>query len=289
VHRLDDHTRILDREQLRQTLGKLLHIDTEEEGVQPLANQLDDAPRTVIFENVERLFLRKPYGFERLQDLFRLMALTRKNIFWIITVNRYALAFLDRVMDFTTNFRSRVLLTPLKDELIEKAVLERNEGFAMVFLKPKDLTPLQSRQLGRATTFEEKQQWLRAHFMKRFHAYAQGNISRGILFFRKSVRGIRGKKVYLRTYNRKAVSELDLERLMALEAILQHSSLSVPDLATVLRKPVHYALQRVTLLLEADLIVPENNLTGDPEYQINLDVLYEVKNELRDKLNRKNY
>ncbi len=288
VHRLEENHRILDLSALRHTLGDLLGVDLED-GPEALVEQLSEEPRTVIFENVERLFLRTPYGFERLQDLFNFIAHSRKKIFWILTINRFSTNFLDRVMEFSTNFRSRIMLGPLDKETLESSVFDRNKGYELVFLKPQVLPQRLARQYRKAGSQQAKQELLERHFMRAFHAYAAGNVSRGLLYFRKSVRAVREKRVYVKAYAHPIPRNIELPNLLALEAILQHSSLSISDLATVLRKPLHYALQRITFLQEAGLVVPQRTTQAEPEYQLDLNVLYEVKNEIHDKLNRKSY
>ncbi len=288
VSRLDENYRIQDRPELRRVLSRLLGVKMEDDATS-IADKLPDEPRTVIFENVERLYLRKPYGFDRLRDLIKFMALTRKKIFWVVTVNRFTIYYLDRVMDFTTNFPSRIMLKPFDSETVEKILNRQTEGLDLVFLKPDQLPTLIGRQFRRARDKEKKQQILRNHFMRSLHAYAQGNISRAFLYFRQSLRGVRENRIYAKAYPHKIPNTPEIENLLVLEAVLQHSSLSIPDLAQVLRKPEHYALQRVTYLGEEGWLIPQAVRKGPLEHQINLDNLYEVKNQIHDKLNRKSY
>jgi len=283
---LSDDYRIYTRKRLLADLGKVLGLE-EVSSIEKLAEQLPaDEERIIVFENVERIFLRKLGGFDLLDDLRTLINLTSDRIFWILTTNQYPLDYLDKIRGVRTLFNSSWELRPFSETYIEETIHHRNKGYQAIFLNPEAPTPLLELELRRAGP-EEKQELLKKHFFKKLHDFAKGNISRALLFWVESIQGMRHKSIYLKPFSSKDPSKIDEQELFALEAIFQHNSLSVEDLETVLRQEGQPGRLTIAKLLQEKWIFPRQLRGHTQEYQINLLHQSELSQLLKDHFNRK--
>ena len=89
--------------------------------------------RVVIFENIERLFIRKINGFALLEDFLLFMHSTKEKIFWINSISSYGLYYLDRVFSLSPNFNHTIKLKPIENKVIKNIFLKRNEGYEIIY------------------------------------------------------------------------------------------------------------------------------------------------------------
>lgn len=245
-----------------------------------------EGEQVIIFENIERLFLRKIHGFHLLEDFLLLIHATKKNIFWVATINQYSYYYLNQVIGFGANFLSVIRLQPIQKKLIEGVIQERNKGYECVFLKPGVSSGTLNQQLKNSDA-TAKQQLLRDDFFNKLHAFAGGNISQAMLFWKRSVAYVKEKRVYVKAYEPKPIVQLTLEELFVLEAILQHTSLSNNELYAILRNSNKGSKLILEKLMENDLLYAKSyEGSFEPEYQINLLYLNAIKAQIHERLNR---
>lgn len=296
---LPDDYRIHERKELLADLARALEVN-EADSVEALAKQLPaDESRVVVFENVERIFLRKLGGFDLLEDLQTLISLSSDRVFWILTINRYPLYYLDRISGIRSFFDNtfRYHLSPADDDYIEATIEARNAGFHPIFLKTAPIPRSLERALSSADA-EKKQSLLRTYFFKQLLAFAAGNLSRAQFFWLESIQGLRGDKVYLKPFSPDRLTtprtpvdvsgvSIDQHGLFTLEAIFQHGSLSTRDLDVVLRNSTQRSRITIAKLLKDSWIHPRRLRKGQQEYQVNLLYQNELKKLLIDRFNRK--
>jgi len=245
-----------------------------------------EGEQVIIFENIERLFLRKIHGFHLLEDFLLLIHATKKDIFWVATINQYSYYYLNQVIGFGANFLSVIRLQPIKKKLIESVIQERNKGYNCVFLKPGATSGTLNQQL-KDSDATLKQQLLREDFFNKLHAFAGGNISQAMLFWKQSVAYAKEKRVYIKAYEPKSIVQLTLEELFVLEAILQHTSLCTDELHMILRNSNKGSKLILEKLMENDLLyIKRFDGKNEPEYQINLLYLNAIKSQIHERLNR---
>ncbi len=262
-------------------------LDTPEaNNLNDIAKQLTGEAKIIIFENIERLFLRRIHGFNLLKDFLLFIHATKKNVFWIITLNKYSFYYLKRSIDIDANFLSIIQLKSFGAKEIEEVIQTRNEGYQLVFLKPEQMSRMFARKLNN-TDKEGRQELLQKQFFKRLYDFSNGNISRSILFWLKSIVRIRDKSLYIKQYQPKSLENVSLDELLILEAILQHTSLSSKELELVLRQEQKGARLILELLMEKGLVNYRWYEGAErPEYQINMLYLKELKDLFRNRLNR---
>lgn len=268
-------------------LTNILRIDEDFKSLKDLEKyiQSSDENHVVILENIERLFIRRIRGFDLLEDFLLFLHATKSKIYWIISINKYSFYYLNRVKYFSSHFPSIIHLKPISKQQLKEEILNRNNGYNLVFLKPNKITKKFEKQLKKATK-EERQVLLENLFFKRLFSFAKGNISKAILYARNSAYNVKEKAVFIKPIEIKVLEELSLNELFILEAIFQHRSLSIKELNIVLRNSDRQSRLSIEKLLEKQLIRPTSTVNGKIEYRVNLMFLDILKDLLREKLNR---
>ncbi len=280
---LEDKERITNREELLRALIPALGIESAD-SLDHLMSMEFESPRVVVFENIERLLLRRIGGYDLLRDFLHFINATKSRIFWIATINDYSLYFLGRAMNLGENFSTRKVAS-LSDGQVRKIIEGRNEGFEMRFLKPDGLSQRRKRQLSRMDAMA-RQENLREHFFERLLEFAGGNISRAIVFWLAAAQGVMEEKVYLKAPHVPEPQESRLEELLVLDAVFQHTSLSFDEVEEVFHYSSHNGRALLDNLLSLGWLYPRELRSGIQEYQVNLWYLHELKKLLKNKLNR---
>jgi len=270
----------------------LLKILSEKLGVsncQKLAELhtvVSQEPRVIVFENIERLFIRTINGFNLLDEFLLLMHNTKHHIFWIVTVNKYSFYYLNQVKAIAENFLSLIRINPLKDNIVQQVMDERNKSNQNYYLKPLLAAKSYYKKL-KKEDITKVQAMLEERFKKNLLAFAGGNLSRAMLYWKKAIVRVSETKVYIREISSTKVPNLTLDELFILDAILQHTSLSATELKKVLRNSERASTLTLEKLKERDLIVAMDFKNTEHEYRINLFYLNEVVVMLKERLNRK--
>ena len=268
-------------------LTNVLRINEEFKTLKDLEKYINNSleNEVVILENIERLFLRRVKGFDLLEDFLLFLHGTKHKIYWVISINKYSFYFLNRVKSFSSHFPSIIHLKPILKEQLKSEILDRNQGYSMVFLKPNKISKKVEKQLKKVSK-EQRQTLLENLFFKKMSSFAKGNISKAILYARNSAYNVKDKTVFIKPIHVKVIDDLSLNDLFILEAIFQHRSLSIKELNIVLRNSDRQSRLSIEKLLEKDLIRTTSTINSKTEYRINLMYLDVLKDLLRERLNR---
>ncbi len=251
-----------------------------------LSEQMSETPQVVIFENIERLFLRRVHGFNLIQDFLLFIHATKKSVFWISTINKYSYYYLQKSINIGDNFMSVIHLQPFGFEKIREVINKRNEGYEIIFLKPNRMSTMFTRKLDAANS-DAKQGILEDHFYRRLHDFSGGNISRSMYFWLNSIKRFRENKIYVKLFEPKPITNLSLNELFILEAILQHTSLSYKELELVLRQEQKSSRLVLEFLSEKGFLSPRHYQGSQkPEFQIHVAYLKELQALFHSRLNR---
>ncbi|MEL6989589.1 MAG: hypothetical protein AAGK97_17400, partial [Bacteroidota bacterium] len=221
---IENIVNIGNRAKLVQTLKSNLQLDDSVSNLTQIAEAIpEESNLTIVFENVERLFLRKVNGFNVLEDFLLFIHSTKDKIFWIITINDYSYYYLNETKAFASNFLSTIKLQGLKQEIITDAITQRNSGYDVHYFRPKKFSSISSRNFKEASG-ETQQEILEENYYKQMLNFAKGNISIAFIYWLQSVKMIEDKTIYVRAFEPNPFSDLSLDELLTLEAIHQHSS-----------------------------------------------------------------
>ena len=281
-HIIENTSNIKSKDQLLRTLESQLRI---ENNFETWMGEDEETNHVIVFENIERLFLRKIGGFSLMDDFLLLIHKSKKKIFWMLTINQYSFYYLDQTKNLRSNFNSLINLKKIDDELIKEILNKRNETYDSIFLKPEFLTK-RTINNNSSKTNVEKQDYFKNQFINKLLQFSKRNISLALLYWRSAVARINQKNVYLKTFQPPGFESLGMEELITLEAIHVHKSLSANELREVIRSSSQSSKLILERLLEKELIKPCEYITDEMEYEINLFHYDAIIDLFKTKLNR---
>lgn len=284
---IENSAAIHSEKRLLYLLKKAFRLEEEYKSINEIRDYIlsSDENHVVIFENIERMFIRKISGFSLIEEFLLFLHKTKSKVYWIVTVNKYSNYYLSSVKLFAANFTSIIQLKALPDVVLKEEIMKRNDGFSQVYLKPSRITKKFNKKL-KTVDKEQRQKLLQEEFEKRLFLYSKGNISRAILFARLSSYKVKENVIYLKPYEQKPIAKLTLNELFLIEAIFQHSRLTINEFNNVLRNSKRESRLAIEQLLEKKLINAYKEKSGRVEYGINLVYSVSLKVLLRERLNR---
>ncbi|WKV11206.1 hypothetical protein [Marivirga harenae] len=192
--------------------------------------------RIIIFENLQKLFLRKLHGQKSLVEFVDIMTATQKNVFWIGSMSIYTFEYLERSLKMSAFFSYHVPLEPLEDDEISQLIIKRNRisGFKIKFeALEKDANDKKFKKLDD----REKQQYLKDRFFKDLNNFAKSNISMALMFWLLSTKNVDDQTIIIRSFKKpdfSFLSSLKSDRVFIVQALIMHDGLNVDQLAIVL-------------------------------------------------------
>ena len=285
---VENNTAIHSKEKLIKILKGVFDLEGEYKSISSLKEDLfaQEKEYVLIFENIERMFLREIKGFQLIEEFLLFIHRTKLRVYWIVTINKYSSYYLSNVKLFSANFSSVLKLKPMSSEVLVAELVSRNQGYKLVYLKPNRLTKKLNKTLKKAGP-ELRQELLKTEYDRSLSLYAKGNISRAIHFAKLSAIRVKDDTVFLKPYQQKAVPVLTLNELFLIEALFQHSRLTIIEFNNILRNTKRETRLAIEKLVEQNLILKYQEDSGRVEYGINIIYLIPLKMLMQDRLNRK--
>jgi len=223
---IENKSAIHSQEKLLKILKEVFELEGDYKNISALKEDLFAQERNyvIVFENIERMFLREIGGFKLIEEFLLFVHRTKLRVYWVITVKKYSNYFLSNVKLFSSNFSSVLRLSPMSNDVLIEELVSRNEGYKLVYLKPTRLTKKLNKTLKKAAP-ELRQELLKAEYDRLLTMYAKGNISRAIHFSKLSAIRVKDDTVFLKPYQQKSIPALSLNEMFLIEALLQHSRL----------------------------------------------------------------
>lgn len=262
---------------LAERVGRSLEIDADDWSDLPSAIRARD-PFVVVVENAHHLFIRALGGFTAMESLLELVAATRREACWVLTMDEHAWRYMDNVMGVAAHFTQVVNTTNLSPEQLERAVMARHEvsGFSLRyeldaetnggaswwrrFLKKEPQGQLTRRELDRRRFFGELNQ------------VVEGNIFLALFHWLRSIDRVEDHVLVLRspeTIDLSFLERLPLPSLHTVAAIVLHGGLSEVEHQRIFQLDAAESRLHLATLADAHLIFRSD----DDEYRINK-VLY---------------
>jgi hypothetical protein len=215
---------------------------------------LDDPSPVVVLDNAHHFFLKSMGGMEGLEAFLHVVNMTCTNVFWITTFNAYSWYFVTNLKRSEPPFRQIVHLKAWSAEAIQDLILKRNResGYAATF---QDL--IVDRGVDDRTHYEVVR--TKHSYFRILSDLSRGNPSVALRHWLRSLRGCDDNSRTLRVglYQPEppsALTDASDDVLFALTAIATHESISVDELAKVLRVPED-AAQRTVNYCEENVLV----------------------------------
>ncbi|SMG10982.1 hypothetical protein SAMN05661096_00367 [Marivirga sericea] len=213
--------------------------------------------RVIIFENLQKLFLREMHGQKALIEFIDIMTATQSNVFWIGTMSIYTFEYLERSLKMSAFFSYHIPLEPLSDTEISQLIIKRNRisGFRIKFeAVERDSSDKKFKKLNDA----ERQQYLKERFFKDLNNFAKSNISMALMFWLLSTKKVDDQTIIIKSFKKPDLSflaSLKNDRVFVLQALIMHDGLKLEQVAKVLSYSVTKAKFLLLELLEDGVLI----------------------------------
>jgi len=209
-------------------IGERLDVETENDLIERLnAN----GPGVILIDDAQFAFLRTIGGFHALDDLLRVVSLTNDKWMWVVTFDRYAWQFLNRVRDRRHNFRRVVTLTQMSDHEVQNLIERRNTAAGMNV----GYANLLADDADDGNIFEVIR--TAAGYYRLLSEYAEGNPRVAMHFWLRSLMPKGEGDADVRLFERpdpKLCTSWSTAQVFALAALAQHAELRIPELCAVI-------------------------------------------------------
>ena len=219
-------------------------------------------PCVFVFENIQRLFLRKVGGFKALQRLLLFITGTSSKVYWVISCSLYTWEFLDRAINCSKYFHRIITMQELSVEEIAGIIMQRHRtsGFELLFQPTPSL--MKSSKYRKLQSEKERQKYLREIFFEDLHDIAQGNIAVAMLFWINAILEISKDELVLSmvlSWDQSPFQKMPADELFTLGAIIQHDGLTIAQHAQVFYQDFAKSQSIITRLKNNGLLI-ENDL-----------------------------
>jgi hypothetical protein len=232
--------------------------------VSELQQFLKSEKRLVILEEAERTFIRTIGGFHALRALLDLISATSRNTLWVLSMNQVALNFVENVVSFEENFSHRINAMAVAPDQLTEALLVRHNlsGLRLQLASPKpDNSRIDAvrRLLGLGKDPEQ-------YYFESLYRQSEGIFRSPFELWLQSVDRIEGGVLYMLSPSEpdygKMLSQLTLEDVFKLQAILQHGSLTVEESAQIFDESYEKSNRCIDKLIAWDVLDKDPNCPG---------------------------
>ncbi len=253
---------ILSEVELTEVLTKAFELENIS-NLSELANQLLKLEQKIVLicENFNNLYLRTVDGFKLLNDFILLMNRTQKNVFWIVTGNKYSWDYLQVVSNVKPHFTKVIDLGNLNVEEIKNVITKRQRisGYQVIYTPSED--DVNSKAYKKCKSSKEKQNYLEQKFFTRLAAASGGNLMVAMQLSLQAIQKV--EKDYLIVSSGVKVDSaflnaLSEESLFVLTALLQHGVLTIKQTATIFNMKIETATLIINSLCDKSIIVDED-------------------------------
>lgn len=232
------------------------------------------APRFLIFDACQHLYLRKIGGFTAINFLLEVVHLTSQHHFWVLSFTRFAWNYLNRVRARGHYFGKVISLGAWSEEEIKELIRDRD---AMIDLDIS-FSELVVDQEGIDTSYEV----IRTSngYFRLLHEYTHGNPEVALVYWLRSLHLDENRHLQVGLFNRpglQKLQELQDPYLFTLAAIAQHGGLGPDEVAKVINSDRSQCETMMGYLEEAGVISPLGR-TG--RYRIRAEFLRPVIRQL---------
>jgi len=218
--------------------------------------------QAIIVENLQHLYLRRVKGFVCLKLLTDIIAKTNKNIFWVTSTTVYANDYLARTIRLNDIFGYRVVLKELQSNQIIDLIKKRNSisGYNIVY----QIDPVTARKKEiNKLPFVQQQNILEKQFFNSLNKFAQSNVSLALLFWLRSIKEIKEKKVYINAdleISDTILNSLSSEKVFILQSLILHDGIRVSDLTQTINNSLNETYEIVQILYDDGVLVKNDDV-----------------------------
>lgn len=236
------------------------------------------AKKIVVVENLQFFFLRKVKGFQALKILFKIMAETDQQVFWLVSCTEYGWNYLDATNAARDHFRHLILMEPIANDQMVELIMKRNRisGYRVEYEVTHDLA--KSKKFNRLN-HEQQQKQLKALFFNNLIKFSKSNVSLGLIFWLLSTKKISEDTITIGSFKEPDLSflkQLSMPKVFILNNLILHDGLTINQLSEVMRMG-ETAVQALVTNLEDDGVL----IIKDQHYLINPFIYRQIVNHLK--------
>jgi hypothetical protein len=220
--------------------------------------------RVILLEETERTFLRHVNGFEALRALLSLISDTSRSTLWILSLNLVAFRYLSAAVRLNQCFSHQINAMAVEPQDLTNAILMRHNlsGLRLHFAAP----PGKSWPIERARRLLGLQEDRQQEFFDALYRQSSGVFRSAFELWRRYIDRAEGGILHMRSpvppsYGSLA-SQFSREDLFALQAILQHGSLTPPEHAVVFGLTETQSRNRLEGLADREILEPDPHAPG---------------------------
>ncbi len=217
----------------------------------------------VILEELERAFLRCVGGFDAFRELLRAIVATSGNLLWIAAMNRAAFQLLQAALGLDRYFSHRINATAVERRHLEEAILVRHHlsGLRLHFLPPAE-TAWRRRWSVRLGLGISPQQAFFDALYRESEGLFRSAFELWLRHIDRSEAGVLYVKPLEAVSYDSLLTQLNLDDLFTLQALLQHGSLTPEEHALVFNLSPRASQDRLQLLEDRELLQPDPGRAG---------------------------
>ncbi len=276
---------IIDEKELLDILLKVFRLDYAH-SFRELSDELllPSQVRTVVLEDIHKLFLRKYGGFEAIRKLLLLISETNHKVFWVTTISSHAWKLLNNLLTISNYFPYQIKTENLSEIELKEAILSRHQtsGFEIEYV-PSETTRLK-RQFRHAFGVEEKKKVLEEEFFSNLSSACEGNFTSALFYWLRSMREVKGNLIRMNPFMKIDLTFLQIYptiKLLTLANLIQHGSLKVGEHQQIFNLSYDESLAILNFLAATNLVQFEINQYGEKIYSINKAIYKPLEKELR--------
>lgn len=242
-------------EELDTALRRLLSVPEDTD----LISFLQERPRLIVIEEFERIFLRTPGGLEAVHRFVDIMQSTGVQALWMVSTNEVSYRFLCAACSLDRFFSHTINAMSVSLDAMTAAILQRHNlsGLRLVFAPVLGSDPRVShlREIFGLTKSPEQL------FFESLHSQSEGIYRSAFELWQDCIERVEAGTIYMAQPLSADYSllerELKLDDYFALQAILQHGSMTAEELGVVLRISLAASHRRVQRLRDLQILEPE--------------------------------
>ncbi len=252
--------RITNAAQMRAFLHELLSLHPDED----LRANLLSHPRVVMLEEMERTFLRRMNGFEGMRELLAIISATGRSTLWILSLNQHSFRYLDAAVNLGRHFTHRINAMAVPPRDLKNAILLRHylSGLRMEYPPLPESDP----RVSRVRRLMGLQQSAEELFFDSLYRQSEGVFRSAFELWQHYMERVEGGVLYMReptepNYDR-MVGQLPLDGALALQALLQHGSLTEQEHSEIFECPIEESRMELERLIGLECLEPEPSSPG---------------------------
>lgn len=270
-------SKLISKEKFLDFFAELLGVDNSanKSDILALDNKLEK-PIIIFLDEAQNIFLSQSGGFDAYYSLINLVNSNTKNIFWVLSFNKYSWLYLDRAFGRNQFFRNVFRVSGWSDQKIKELILKRhstsnlklNYDMLIAVTKSED-------EVDRYASIESK-------FFKLLWELSSGNPRTALYLWTTALKRRNDTTLMVHVpvlRDMTVLANASDDILFVLADVLKHENLSQKEIENTTNLPAGVSRNAIKVALERELLFKDDR----NRYMVNLTTQYSIIKLLRSK------